>query len=141
MFVCTKWTLARQHETTMPTDGASRLPELQWLRQWLQLDDAQFDRVKALHLDYLPKCESLCQRVHDANEKVLTLSRSQNQMDTALAEAIHAHAQLTGECREALMQHVYDVAALLKPDQAKRYLDLMIPSTLGMNCCEAPHKH
>lgn len=141
MFVCTRMMLSHAHETTMPTDHASRLPELQWLKTWLALDDEQFARVKQLHLAYLPKCEGLCQRVHDANQSVLALSREQSQVDPALAEAIHAHAKLAGECRAALLQHVYETAALLKPDQAKRYLDLMIPSTLGVNCCDAPAAH
>lgn len=138
MFVCTRLMLSRSHETAMPTDHASRLPELQWLKTWLALDEEQFARVKQLHLAYLPKCEELCQRVHDANQSVLALSRKQSQVDPALAEAIHAHSKLAGECRAALLQHVYETAALLKPDQAKRYLDLMIPSTLGVSCCEAP---
>jgi hypothetical protein len=138
VFVGTRKILSCSHETTiMPVDHASRLPELEWLRTWLALDDGQFAEVKQLHLAYLPKCEDLCLRVHQMNQDVLALSRKQSRLDPALAAAIRAHAQLTGECRESLMQHVYETAACLKPDQAKRYLDLMIPSTLGVNCCEA----
>lgn len=141
VFLVTRVMLSHTHDSAMPTDHASRLPELQWLRTWLALDDAQYNQVKALHVAYLPKCEELCQRVREASQGVLALSRQHSKVDPALTESIHAHAQLAAECRAALMQHVYDTAACLKPEQAKRYLDLMIPNTLGVNCCEAPAAH
>lgn len=143
MFVCTRFILARMDEASMPVEAGSRLPELQWLRHWLDLNDEQFSRVKALHIAYLPKCEQLCERVHESNASVLALSRKQFSVDPAFAAAIQARAQLTSECQQALLQHIYETAACLKPEQANRYLHTMVPHALGVSCCATPssHKH
>jgi hypothetical protein len=36
------------------------------------------------------------------------------------------------ECQQALLEHVYQTAAFLRPDQFRKYLDLMVPYTLGI---------
>ena len=65
--------------------------------------------------------------------------------------ASHACGQVYAYCADSvkvqydslndLVRDTGMVKDMLKPDQAKRYLDLMIPSTLGVNCCEAPAAH
>ncbi len=141
MFVCTRKVLAETSSAAMPVEKGSRLPELHWLRQWLALDDTQFARVEALHVAYLPKCEELCARVHESNTTLLSLSKKHTHVDTTLGDSIQSRAQLTSECQQALLEHVYQTAACMNPEQAKRYLDFMIPNTLGISCCAAPAAH
>ena len=135
MFLCARLMLSThsaQSAKAMPKENGSLLPELPWLQNWLRLDEGQTQKVKALHLAYLPKCEDLCHRVHLSNEDVLALSARSTTVDAKLRAAIEERATLAMECQEALLEHVYQTAACLRPDQSKKYLDLMVPYTLGI---------
>lgn len=134
MFLCVQMTLGSRKEAAqiIPKENGSLLPELHWLENWLGLDADQAQKVKALHLAYLPKCEDLCHRVHLSNEEILTLSGRSPQVDAPMRGAIEERARLTVECQQALLEHVYQTAACLRPDQSRKYLDLMVPYTLGI---------
>jgi hypothetical protein len=58
-------------------------------------------------------------------------------MDADMRSAIEERAKLTVECQQALLEHVYQTAACLRPDQSRKYLDLMVPYTLGIPAKDA----
>ena len=118
---------ASESAKTMPKQSGSLLPELQWLHGWLHLDDRQMEKVTALHHAYLPKCEELCHRVYLSNEDILALSAHSTTVDSRVRSAMDARARLTVECQQALLEHVYQTAACLRPEQSRKYLDLMVP--------------
>lgn len=135
MFWCSHLVLApriSESSKTMPKENGSLLPELHWLQSWLDLDDGQMQKVKALHLDYLPKCEELCHRVYLSNEDILTLSAQGLTVDARMRSVMDERAKLAVECQQALLEHVYQTAACLRPEQSRKYLDLMVPYTLGI---------
>jgi hypothetical protein len=140
MFVCSQLMLTSREpltSKTIPKENGSLLPELHWLETWLRLDAEQLQKVKALHLAYLPKCEDLCHRVHLSNQDILALSERKATMDADMRTAIEERAKLTVECQQALLEHVYQTAACLRPDQSRKYLDLMVPYTLGIPAKDA----
>ena len=141
MYVCARVMLARVDQSSMHVVEGSRLPEIQWLRRWLSLDEAQFAKVQALHLAYMPTCEKLCARVQQSEAAALALSWKQSKVDPELAAAIQARAQVASECQQALLEHVYQTAACMNPGQAQLYLGLMIPHALGVTCCDAADGH
>ena len=141
MYLCAKVMLARVDDSSMHLVQGSRLPEIQWLRRWLKLDDEQFAKVQALHVAYMPKCENLCERVRQSEAAVLALSWKQSKVDPALAAAIQARAQVASECQQALLEHVYQTAACMKAEQAQLYQGLMIPQALGITCCDEQNGH
>lgn len=121
----------------MPKENGSLLPELHWLQNWLQLDAEQMQKVKALHLAYLPKCEDLCHRVYLSNEDILSLSGRSTSVDATMRSAMDERAKLAVECQQELLEHVYQVAACLRPEQSQKYRDLMVPYTLGIPAKDA----
>ncbi|TAE90020.1 MAG: hypothetical protein EAZ81_11455 [Verrucomicrobia bacterium] len=121
-----------ERSRSMPTENGSLLPELSWLQSWLILDANQMQKVKALHLAYLPKCKKLCHRVHLSNEQILQLSASNSKIDPVMRKAIEERATLHIECQEALLTHVYQISSCLRPEQSRKYLDLMVPYALGI---------
>ncbi len=135
MFLCSRLMLSSSgpfSTKAMPKENGSLLPELHWLQHWLRLDAEQMHKVKALHLAYLPKCEDLCHRVYLSNEDILTLTGSSTAVDAKLRSAMDERAKLAVECQQALLEHVYQTASCLRPEQSKKYLDLMVPYTLGI---------
>lgn len=121
----------------MPKENGSLLPELHWLQNWLRLDAEQTQKVRVLHLAYLPRCEDLCHRVHYSNEGILALSGRSTTVDARMRAVMEDRNKLTLECQQALLEHVYQTAACLRPEQSKKYLDLMVPYTLGIPAKDA----
>ncbi len=121
-------------------DGSSRLPELEWLRHEFKLTGAQFAKVAELHLAYRPTCEGLCMKVMASQDKIKTLVSDGIQVSPELKAALHDHAALHVECQSAMLTHLYQTAACLSPEQARSYLDAMLPQVIDMKM-EPATKH
>ncbi|MEY4484516.1 MAG: hypothetical protein RL693_1968 [Verrucomicrobiota bacterium] len=118
---------------TASAHGSSRMPELEWLRREFKLTEAQFAKVSELHLAYRPTCESLCMKVMTSHDRVKKLVGSGIEISPELKAALNDHAQLHVECQTAMLKHLYQTAACLSPEQARRYLDALLPQVLEMS--------
>lgn len=99
--------------------------EMQWLRTKFKLTDAQFARISALHAQYEPVCDVLCDRIAESNKKVAGLIRANTVMTPELEAALRESAQVNADCRKALLGHVYAVANEMDPDQGRLYIAMM----------------
>lgn len=107
------------------------MPELAWVRNDLKLTGAQFAKVTELHAAYRPKCVEMCGRIAAAREKVDALAKESRDVSSELEAALREHAATQAECQQAMLKHMYETAATLDPDQAKRYLETMLPMALN----------
>jgi hypothetical protein len=114
------------------THGSSLLPELEWLRREFNLTEEQFAKTSELHLAYRPTCEILCNRVMASHDKIKKLVDTGAQVTPGLEAALRDHAALHVECQTAMLTHLYKTAAQLSPEQAKNYLDAMLPHVIAM---------
>lgn len=119
---------AKSHAQESP----SQLPELAWLRDEFELDDAEFERIAALHVSYLPTCERLCARISEARRKVSALVLSGDSVTPELEAALREEAVLRAECQTAMLGHIYTTAAALPSEKSRAYLDAMLPEVLSM---------
>lgn len=110
----------------------SRLPELEWLRRDLKLTDDQFTKASELHLAYRPTCETLCRKVMTSHERIKNLVDRGTEVSPEITTALQEHAALQVECQTAMLKHLYQTAACLSPEQARNYLDAMLPQIHGM---------
>jgi len=117
--------------TQMPVENGSLLPELQWLRASLDLTDSQFEKVQALHLAYQPRCAELCMRIQHSDHALLEASERSRAMTDDVVKLMREHADLTQECQQAMLKHVYETAACMAPEQADKYLKTVLPHVLG----------
>lgn len=118
-------------QTTMPVENDSLLPELQWLRTSLHLTDSQFEKLRTLHLAYQPKCAELCMKIQHSDHALLEASSRSREVTGDVIKLMHERAALTQECQQAMLQHVYETAACMAPEQADKYLKIMLPHVLG----------
>lgn len=116
----------------VPHDGGSRLPELEWLRHEFKLTDAQFTKISELHLAYRPTCEDLCLKVMASQDKIKMLVSGGTQVSPELKAALQEQATLHVKCQTALLTHLYQTATCLSPEQARGYLDAMLPQVIDM---------
>jgi Spy/CpxP family protein refolding chaperone len=122
-------------------DGGSMLPELKWLRAELSLTDVQFDKVAELHLAYRPTCEALCEKVVASRKKVRTLASTGDIASRELEAALQEQAAVQVECQRAMLKHLHQTAAVMSPQQARQYLDAMLPQVLGAEAGHMPEGH
>lgn len=117
------------------------MPELTWLRSDLELTDSQFAKVTELHVAYRPQCVEMCHRILEAHERLDRAVRPGRAVTEELKEAIADHAKIHAECQEAMINHLYQTAAVLDERQAKRYLHTMLPYALDFSHSEPEGVH
>ena len=109
--------------------GRDSLP-LAWMQTEYQLSDAQMARVRQLHLEYEPKCMEMCRRIDEKNDQLQRLLMATNVITPEIKQALAETATLRADCQAAMLEHLYQVARVMPPDQARRYLDWMQTETL-----------
>jgi len=98
------------------------LDGLLWVRAEYQLTDEQFAQVKALHEAYQPKCDDLCRKAVASEKHVGALIATNRSVTPELQVALQEQARLQSECQASMLSHAYETAAIMKPEQAERYL-------------------
>jgi len=130
--------LLKEEEPASHADASllEAMPELSWLRQELNLTDLQFKKVSALHSAYRPKCIEMCNRIAEAHERLERIADEAKGVSPGLEVAISDHARVHIECQTEMLEHLYQTAALLDEEQAKLYLDTMLPYALDFSLSE-----
>lgn len=117
------------------------LPELEWCRTELNLSTEQFEKVRELHVAYRPECEEMCDRIRDTHIRLEEASQGAEGVTPELKAAIADHARIHAECQEAMLEHLYETAAVLDENQAERYLKMMLPFALDFSHSEPGGVH
>lgn len=100
---------------------------LEWLRHEFALNEAQFGRIKALHDSYSAVCEEHCLAIQQAMRVRDELARQSPSDVGAMAAAELRLEQLSADCETAISAHVRACAEFMSPEQATRYLALVLP--------------
>ena len=102
------------------TDGG-----MEWLRREYHLSDAQFSRIQQMHREYAPKCDLMCDKIAKANARLDQLILANKTYTPEVEAAMKQCLTVQGECRQALLAHVYAVGAEMSPEDGARYLEMM----------------
>ncbi len=113
-------------------DGNTRLPELAWLKQELELTEDQFAKVAEAHEAYRPTCEALCMKVMASHTKIKKLASPSKPVSPELESALTEHALLHVECQKAMLNHLHKTASLMSPKQAEAYLEALLPEVIEL---------
>ncbi|MBX7210153.1 MAG: periplasmic heavy metal sensor [Verrucomicrobiaceae bacterium] len=140
-FVVTRRQCSCERSATATHDGGTLLPELEWLHHEMKLSDEQFAKVSAMHRAYRPTCEALCMKVATAHNKVMALAATGNIASPELEAALQQQAAVHLECQRALLKHLHETAAVMSPEQSKKYLDAMLPQIIGTDAAPMSGGH
>jgi plasmid maintenance system antidote protein VapI len=99
--------------------------EMEWLKREYHLSDAEFARIQQLHREYAPRCDLMCEKIAQANDKLDQLVSTNRAVTPEVAAALKECLGAQAECREALLGHVYAVSAEMSPQDGARYLQMM----------------
>jgi hypothetical protein len=78
----------------------------------------------------------MCNRIVEAHERLERIADEAKGVSPELEVAISDHARIHAECQTEMLEHLYDTAALLDEEQAKLYLDTMLPYALDFSHSE-----
>jgi len=105
---------------TRSLEQSSR-PELAWLKDEFNLNDAEFKRVCELHAAYLPQCREMCRKIDAQNQRLFELVAATNQMTAEIEAAIVESSRLRVQCQRNMLEHFYAVSRTMPPEQGRRY--------------------
>ena len=97
-------------------------PELAWLKDEFNLNDAEFKRASELHAAYLPQCRDMCREIDAHNVKLQTLLSGATNMTPEISTTLAESARLRSECQSMMLKHFFQVSQTMPPEQGRRYL-------------------
>jgi hypothetical protein len=111
---------------------------MQWLRDDFHLDDRQFAAIRELHEAYAGTCAEHCRLIQEATKARDALAAAQGCDAAALAAAGRQVQEMRAVCESAIAAHVRKVAALMAPEDGRRYLALVLPKIADFDHTVAP---
>jgi hypothetical protein len=119
------WTYYRCATAPARTMVAQADGGMEWLRREYHLSDAQFARVQQAHREYAPKCDLMCEKIGKANARLDRVILANKTYTPEVEAAMKECLAVQGECRQALLAHVYAVSAEMPAADGARYLEMM----------------
>jgi len=117
--------------------AAARGDTLEWLRTDFHLTGSQLSAVRQLHEAYEGTCAEHCRLLREATRARQAVEAVHG--DKAALDAADARVQAQRAlCEEATTAHVRSVAALMAPEEGRRYLALVLPRIAGFDHAAAP---
>lgn len=121
--------------------AAAKGDAMAWLRSDFHLTDEQFAAIRKLHESYAGTCDEHCRAIRGAAKARDALKAASANDPAAIAAAERRWQELRTECEAAITQHVCQVAALMPPEEGKRYLALVLPKIADFDHAAAPDLH
>jgi hypothetical protein len=110
-----------------------------WLRKELSLNEEQSARIMALSAEYGPKCEQMCARITETDSRLAGLIESSGTVTQEIREALAESDRVRTECRLKMLEHFYEVAAVMPEEKRKKYLDMVLPLVLNPEGMDSSH--
>ncbi len=120
--------------------AATKGAAMEWLRADFHLSDAQFAEIQQLHAAYAGTCEAHCRMIQEATKARNELAAAGG--DQAAMAATNSKLQeVRLVCETAITAHVRKVAALMSPEDGRRYLAMVLPKIADFDHTAAPDLH
>jgi hypothetical protein len=97
-------------------------PELAWLKHEFKLDDAEFQRIAALHAGYQPRCRARCEQIERLNDRLSAALTDAAHLTPELEKLLGERAQMRATCQAEMLKHFFEVSRAMPPEQGRRYL-------------------
>ena len=99
--------------------------ELEWLRAMFDLDDVQFAQIEALHECHAARCAEVSRKLEASNAEAARLIAVNGTVTPVIENALAKVTSAEKECREAMLEHIYAVSAVMSSESGARYIEIM----------------
>ncbi|MCA1964171.1 MAG: hypothetical protein LDL31_09535 [Prosthecobacter sp.] len=123
--------------TLRPKPESMQERGLAWLRQEYQIPEDRFRQIEKLHQDYFRQCDLMCaEMVTQARPSPLRLGKRyqpgaldevEQKIQQQKLEDTKRRQALCERCLKTMVQHLHSVAALMPPEQGRRFLNELLP--------------
>ncbi len=117
--------------------AATRGDTMEWLRTDFHLTGEQLAAVRRMHEAYAGTCGEHCRMIQEATRVRDALAAAHGDA-AAVAAADSRVREMRAVCEGALTAHVRRVAALMSPEDGRRYLALVLPRIAHFDHMAAP---
>jgi Heavy-metal resistance len=100
--------------------------EQQWLKREFALSDAQLATIERLEREYRPVCDGHCADYMAAHSRLEALVAKNAAWRPEMGQAMETLYRTQMECQRDMLKHAYEVSAVMAPDQAQRYLAMIL---------------
>lgn len=100
--------------------------EQEWLKREFALSDSQLAAIERLERDYRPICDGHCADYLAAHARLEALLAKDGAWRPEMGQAMEALYRTQMECHRDMLKHAYEVSAVMAPDQAQRYLAMIL---------------
>ena len=100
--------------------------EQQWLKREFALSDAQLAAIERLERDYRPICDGHCADYMASHSRLEALLAKNTAWRPEMGQAMESLYRTQMECHRDMLKHAYEVSAVMAPDQAQRYLAMIL---------------
>jgi hypothetical protein len=104
-----------------------RQPTAKWMQKEFSLSDDQAQRVQTIHQDYAKICMQMCARIEQSDEHLVELLRKSDHVTPEIRAALAETDRVRTDCRTNMLDHFYQVAAVMSPGERERYLQMVFP--------------
>ncbi|MEQ1851841.1 MAG: hypothetical protein ABMA01_09650 [Chthoniobacteraceae bacterium] len=103
---------------------------LLWLKAEYGLDETTFGRVRDIHAAYFRECEHRCHELDALDDRLLKDVILSSGMSAHLESELAREDALCHGCRQAMLQHIYEVASVMPLDSGRRFIADVTPLLL-----------
>jgi len=107
--------------------------EMAWLRTEFHLTPAQAAAIEKLHAAYDPVCTEHCRLIRETRARLRSLEPAGRRDAPGYAPAQADMTRLKAVCHDATEKHLEAVAAVMSPDEGRRFLALTLPKIAGQS--------
>jgi head-tail adaptor len=108
-----------------------RSSPVDWLRKEFSLNEEESARIVALNAEYGPKCREMCTRIEQTDSRLARLMKSSATVTLEIRAALEESDRIRTECRLKMLEHFYEVAAVMPEEKRRKYLQIVLPVVLN----------
>jgi hypothetical protein len=98
-----------------------------WLEKEYKLAPDQARQVEAMHREYQAKCARMCARIVESDARLAELLRQNDHVTPEIRAAMEETDRVRTLCRASMLEHLYQIAAVMPSSERKRYLEMVFP--------------
>lgn len=118
-----------------------RTPPDEWLGRRLGLSGGSLEQFNEAHHRYAATCAQMCVKIRNSDAELAALVMGSREFTPEIAAAMARSDALRNECRQNMLRHFYEVAALLSESKKEKYLNLVLPLIIEPELMSREHQH
>lgn len=118
-----------------------RIPSDEWMGRRLGLSGEALAEFTAAHYRYAATCAEMCRKIQNADARLAALVLENTGFNAEIVEAMTSADALRTECRQNMLRHFYEVAAMLGPRERETYMDLVLPLIVHPELMSQGYQH